>query len=117
MPGRRTNPHATISPAEAERAIYIDCEGFQDHAPTLIGVLMNEQFEQIVVDPALQSAALAKGQSVSVLKVEVQRLKDLCASERRPLVAYSQHELNLFRTHAQVDVDDCYRNARMIAKR
>jgi hypothetical protein len=37
--------------------------------------------------------------------------------EERPIIAYSQHELNLFMTYAQVDISQFYRDARMIAKR
>jgi hypothetical protein len=37
--------------------------------------------------------------------------------EERPIIAYSQHELNLFMAYAQIDIAKLYRDARMIAKR
>ena len=60
---KKKNPHASISSTEAGRAIYIDFEGFQDKSPSLIGVLIEDKFEQIVLDPGLVSAASAKAMS------------------------------------------------------
>ncbi len=37
--------------------------------------------------------------------------------EQRVIVAYSQHERNVLRTYAQMEVCDSYRDARKIAKR
>jgi hypothetical protein len=117
MSRRRPNPHKVISPSEAERGIYIDCEGFEDQAPTLIGVLIGDDLDQIVLDPELQPAAIAKGLRVSVLSKEASRLQQLSVREERLIVAYSQHERNLLMTYAQIDITDCYRDALMIAKR
>ena len=80
---RKKNPHASIFSAEAERAIYIDFEGFQDKSPSLIGVLIEDKFEQIVLDPELESAASAKSMRLAILGDEVQRLIDLSIKEDR----------------------------------
>ena len=70
---KKKNPHASISSAEAERAIYIDFEGFQDKSPSLIGVLVENDFEQIVLDPELESAARAKSMRLVNLSDEIGR--------------------------------------------
>lgn len=111
------NPHAVISLAEAERAIYIDCEGFKDKSPTLIGVLMDGTIEQIVFDPDLELAATRKGLRISTFGAEARRIYELCLQEQRVIVAYSEHELRLFADYADIDIGTHYRNARRIAKR
>ncbi len=46
-----------ITLAEAERAIYIDFEGFENKSPHLIGVLIDDTYQSIVLDPELTLAA------------------------------------------------------------
>ena len=114
---KKKNPHASISSTEAGRAIYIDFEGFQDKSPSLIGVLIEDKFEQIVLEPELGSAASAKSMRLANLDDEVLRLIDLSRQEDRYIVAYSQHELNVIKEYADRDISDIYRDARMIAKK
>jgi hypothetical protein len=49
-----------ISLAEAERVIYIDFEGFVKEAPALIGIQVEDNFEQLVLDARFSGAAAYK---------------------------------------------------------
>lgn len=113
----KKNPQNYMTASEADRAIYIDLEGFTGKSPALIGVLMDDDFEQIVLDDRLTSAATAKKLRTSSLAEEIQRLQLCCAETDRVLVAYSLHELNVIREHALIDVGDIYRNGRKLATR
>lgn len=117
MVRRLSNPYTVISPAEAEKAIYVDCEGFEDQSPSLIGVLIGDELEQIVLDPELQPVAIARCHRVISFGEEASRLRHLSTREDRLVVAFSQHEKNLFSTYAQIDISERYRDARMIAKK
>jgi hypothetical protein len=52
-----------ITEEEAVRAIYIDFEGFEAREPSLIGISIDNHFDQIILTPSLKSAAEAKGLS------------------------------------------------------
>ena len=117
MARRRLNPHALILPIEAERAIYIDFEGFKEKSPTLLGVLIEDNLEQVILDSALLPLANARGHRVSTLAGEAYRLVQRSADEKRLIVAYTQHERKVLSTFANTDIDEHYRDARMIAKR
>jgi hypothetical protein len=45
-----TNPHAVITTDEAQRAIDVDCEGFVDQSPTLLGLPVGDTLEQVVLE-------------------------------------------------------------------
>ena len=49
-----------ITPEEAEKAIYIDFEGFIRSPPMLLGILIEDNFEQVVLLQSLTKAAIAK---------------------------------------------------------
>ena len=117
MEGKKLKAEARISTAEAERAVYIDFEGIQDHPPALLGILVGEHLEQVVLDVELEAAAVAKQLRLALLLDEMNRLLDLCRREERLIVAYSQHEKNVVRDFAGLDLTGSYRDARMIAKR
>ena len=72
--------------------------------------------KQIVLDPALESAADAKGLELSELRKEGERLLKLAVDEGRLIVAYAQYELEVFRDHADLDLSEYYRDAKKIAK-
>ena len=114
---KRLNPHSSISSREAASAFYIDFEGFQDKAPTLLGLLTNDDFKQVVFDRVLETAADAKNLEIVDLKLQIKELVDRCRKESRFLVAYSQHELHTINEFAEIDISDVYRDARMIAKK
>lgn len=108
---------ARLSQAEAERAIYIDFEGFEDHSPSLLGILIDNTLEQVVLDARLSLAAEAKNLRVATLHDSVRDLLAQSKAEGRLIVAYSQHEKNVIEKFAQTDLTGPYRDARMIAKR
>ncbi len=109
--------HKHISYDEAIQAIYVDCEGFENSTPLLMGVQVGEKIEQIVLDHNLEQAAIAKGLRVSSFQEEVQSLVRRSEAEHRWIVAYTQHERELFLSFAGIDVDRRYRDAHKIAKR
>lgn len=103
--------------SEAKRAFYVDCEGFANKPPSLIGILCEEDFRQVVLDPALAPAAVAKELEVCALSDVVTDLIHRCRAEGRLLIGYSLHELDLFRDYARVDCSSFYRDAKRIATR
>ena len=117
MARRPVNPHAVISLRDAERAIYIDCEGFQEQSPVLLGIQIHDATEQVVLDPVLEPVARARHHRMSSFVAEVSRLVELSQIEQRPIVAYSQHERNVILKFTHMDIGDHYRDARMIANR
>jgi hypothetical protein len=111
------NPHALISMNDANKAIYIDFEGFVDKSPSLLGILKEDNFEQVVFDINLISAAEAKSLRYAELDEEIERIIKCAKKEHRYIVAYSQHELRVIKTYTSFDITEQYRDARMIAKR
>ena len=69
------------------REIYIDFEGFMDKTPSLLGILVEDEFEQVVLDPSLRLAAIAKDLRISTLEAEVRSLVKRCEQEGRKIVA------------------------------
>ena len=116
MAPRRDDPHAKISIPEAKRAIYIDVEKLVKEPPALLGILIDDVLEQVVLDPGLQLAATAKGHRFSSFKAEAQNIVKKSKDERRPIVAFTRHELNLFDEYANIDITILYRDARKFAK-
>ena len=116
MARRRPDPEARITPEEAENAIYVDCEGLKHEAPSLIGIQIRDQIDQVVLDPVLAKVAVARNHRLSSLKIEVVNILERARAESRVIVAYTQHEKKLFKEFADVDVSAVYRDARKIAK-
>jgi hypothetical protein len=107
----------TISIEDAARAIYIDFEGLQGKPPTLCGILVGKVFTQVVYDQAFDAAAYHRDLQVIDFSVHMMWLLEKCESEKRYMVAFSEHEMKLIRRHAEMDVSHFYRNANLIAKR
>jgi hypothetical protein len=111
------NPHASISVAEAQRAIFVDFEGFKYRPPSLLGILVDGSLTQAVLDSRLTAAAAAKGCFAGDIRDVAAALQRRCREEGRKLVGYSQHELQVFAKYGGIDFCEEYRDARMIAKR
>jgi hypothetical protein len=111
------NGHASISIADAEKAIYVDFEGFEDQPPSLLGILIDGSLTQVILDSRLTPAAAAKGCQTATIADVAATLKHWCRDGDRKLVGYSQHELQVFANYSGVDFTAEYRDARMIAKR
>lgn len=114
---RKLHAQAIIYEEDAENAIYIDCEGFADKSPALIGILHGDDFEQVVLDPVLSPVAIARGHRISTLPVEANQLVLNSESLSVPIVGFTQHEPRIFSKYANIDLEDHYRDAHKIAKR
>lgn len=101
---------------EVARAIYIDLEGFVDTSPSLVGMLVEDLFEQIVLDPGLATAAQAKGlRSVSPKKY-FEWLLRRAKSEDRRICAFTRHELTTVAKHFDIDLSTVYLDGHKLAK-
>jgi hypothetical protein len=97
--------------------LYVDFEGFRGKTPALIGVLIEEELEQIVLDPLLASAARSKNLRISDLKTEVARLLSLASSQERLVIGFTEHEPRTVRTHCGLELGETYADAHKIARR
>ena len=106
-----------ISLAEAERAIYIDFEGFEKEAPALLGVLIDGSFEQIILDEKFRGAATYKNPMRFVPgKQLISELLDRSIKEKRRIVAFSAHEKEQCMRWYQIDISNQYVNAKTVAR-
>jgi hypothetical protein len=110
-------PDHLISPAEIERAVYLDFEGFVESPPSLAGLRCEDDFHQIVFDDALEPAAAAKGLQLAFLDDFLCELLERCRREDRRLVAITQHEKAVAALWADVDFTSVYCDGRKVAKR
>lgn len=108
---------SNISKEEARRGIYIDFEGFQDKSPTLIGILVDGNFKQVVFDEMLKPAADEKGLTVIDANEYLPKLIQLAKNESRRIIAFSQYENNVFSHFFSLDLNPYYCDVRFIAKR
>ena len=111
------NDPKRITQQEAQRAFYIDFEGFVDQSPALLGILVEDEFEQVALQQSLKSAADFKGMRTMTLQEILNELQERCLHEKRHLVAFSMHEFEVAKEHAQIDLSPFYKNALKIAKR
>jgi hypothetical protein len=107
----------TLSSDEARRAIYIDFEGFTDKPPCLVGIAIEDRFEQIVLDERLTLAAQSKGLRLMDGGEFAASLLDRAIIESRRIIAFSSHEKSVLKNFHRTEVDAVYADARMIAKK
>jgi hypothetical protein len=105
-----------ITLIEAERAIYIDFEGFEEKAPHLIGVLIDDTYQSIVLDPELTLAADAKQLPVMGLNDLNQSLVRQCVQVDRYIIGFTSNEKNVVQEYADIDISHRYRDAHKVAK-
>ncbi len=115
----KKDPSQYATHAEALNGIYIDFEGFQSGPPALLGILVDDSFEQVVFDHGLLLAALAKGLRFSVLEIEALAITQLSQLEGRCVFAFTRRELNVFEEYTSVanQIRAVYRDSHKIAKR
>lgn len=106
-----------LTPAEADRAIYFDFEGFQHKSPALLGVLIEDRLERIVLDPVLYPGAKPTGNRTGELKPEIEQLMELAAREGRALVGFTQHEPRVVTEFCGIELGDMYVDAHKLARR
>ncbi len=121
--GRRAPLLGTM---DAQRALYVDYEGFKDRPPTLLGYLVNRTLAAGIVEPLFapchkkhraEHAALADHRQL------VECLVDRAEGENRLVVSWSRHDLRLMEGILQGDAPRLgilgrrYRDARLTARR
>ena len=106
----------SISVEEAKKAVYIDFEGFTDRSPSLVGVLIGGNFEQIALDPRLSLAAAHIGIKSFEAKSWAKSIVGFAESNGLRIIAFSSHEKAVFKAHFDISIDHVYADARMIAK-
>ena len=122
---RRARPFATLTEAEARRALYIDFEGGKDRPPVLLGTLRRASrgpdpfVFQVVVDPEFAAA----GPELLPLIEAIERVVVRAEARDRRIVAWTEHELTVVRA-ACADRPDLverferrFANARLVARR
>ncbi len=118
-PPRKSPPsEKIISLVEANRAIYIDFEGYVKEAPALIGILIEDDFEQIVLDEKFRGAAPYKD-PIAVIpgKSVISELLARSISEDRKIVAFSTLEKEQCSRWYGIDISQRYVNAKSVAGR
>lgn len=108
---------SVLNPEEADRAIYIDFEGYVGKPPSLIGVAIGSEFSQVVFDTGLGPAAEAKGLPIQDGSGLIEHLLGRAQRENRRIVAFSQHEKRICRKFYGIDLSPVYADARLIAKK
>jgi len=104
--------------ADAERAIYIDFEGFVKEAPALIGILVDSSFEQVVLDEKFSDAASYKDpMPVKAGALAISDLLTRSISEDRKIVAFSTLEKEQCMRWYGIDISQRYVNAKSVAGR
>ena len=104
------------TPKEAERAIYIDFEGFMNQKPSFAGIEIDNEFNQIIFDHKLDLAGKAKGLRTIEFNEYISSLVKQASVEDRMIAAYSEHELRVIQEYTGLDISDRYLDARKLAK-
>ena len=99
------------------RGAYLDIKGLRGQPPALIGICIDDTFEQVVTDTALGDAALAKDLRVNAFEDEVRDLLARCLGESRRIFAFSRQALDTIdhHTRAAAAVDKLYEDAQELA--
>ena len=105
-----------ITQAEAQRAIYIDFKGFTREAPALVGVLIEERFQQVILDLKFRGAASYRN-PIHVVpgRMFISTLLALATAEDRRIVAFSAHGKEQCLRWYEIDISQRYVNAKSIA--
>jgi hypothetical protein len=128
--------------AESERAIYVDFEGNQGRDPSFVGILADDLFEQVVVEPALEAGARGRrpadyrlpqgyeplsAHSAPSAALRCGDLRAICrgmlaraSRESRHIVAWSNYEKDVFLGVAaedSADIESLFVDAKLHARR
>jgi hypothetical protein len=101
----------------ARRGIYIDFECYRDEEPTLLGILLEGNFEQVVFLEDLKPAVRASNLEFAYLESAIADILDLATRECRRIITYSEYDLNKIKEYTNLgkNVEYFYTNARKIA--
>ena len=123
VPGTRRNRwNRTISPRDAEQAIYLDFEGTKRDPVCLVGTYDQLdgkwRLRQWAFDPSLQTAAKAGTGDVVSWDPDsfVDWLVDRSEEHRAKVIAWSEHDM-LVLIHIRPQISMRFRNARSTARR
>ena len=105
-----------LSALQAEKAIFIDFEGFEEISPTFVGIRIENTFQQLVFDTDLEQAARFHNLTVVDGKTFIHSLIAKARSENRRLVGFSSHEKTVIKEFFQSDISDLYADARLMGK-
>lgn len=115
-----------LSRTEVRRGIYIDFEGRLEGPPVLLGVLWvprqgrDPRFVQYVLDSSFRSAVSPPRTEARPLERAIELLVRRAADQRRVLIGWSTHEIDVVRGHAPGIADRfeaVYRDGKAAAKR
>ena len=108
---------AALTPETVRSAIYLDFEGFQNQSPSLLGVLVDDSFETIVLDPALRPAAEERGLRVADGTAALQGIVERARLEDRLICAFGNREREAALADFGVDFGELFVNVQPLAKR
>jgi hypothetical protein len=115
-----------LRPEQATRALYIDFEGQIERPPVLLGCARRSGPDQIprmwqaVTDRLFEPLAREDGAECLDLSDAVERILQRAEKRDRLIVAWTEHELNVVRTHCPEHLarfESRYVNARLLAVR
>lgn len=112
-----TTTTTTLTSADGTRAIYLDFEGFTNEAPALLGVLVDDSFETLVLDPVLRPAAEEKGLRVTDGEAALRGILERARLEDRLICAFGNREREAALQDFGVDLSERFVNVQRIAKR
>ncbi|MEQ9568717.1 MAG: hypothetical protein RLN75_00890 [Longimicrobiales bacterium] len=115
MPNATTT--ATLTSADAARAFYLDFEGFTNEAPALLGVMVDDSFETLVLDPVLRPAAQDRGLRVTDGEAALRRILERARLEDRLICAFGNREREAALEDFGVDFGERFVNVQRVAKR
>ena len=100
------------------RGVFLDLKGVGDSPPVVLGMAVDDGFEQIIVDTAFGDAALAKDLRVNRLEDEVRSLVARCRSEDLLIFGFSRHVLDCIEQHTSCadSVADLYEDAQQLVQ-
>ena len=101
----------TLTRDEADRAIYIDFEGGEDKPPSLVGVLVDNVYSAIILNPDFGSLAKNRKLVQQTFENFVGDTLSAASQEERVIAAWSEHELNQMEGFDDRILKACYRNA------
>ena len=117
-PRRRRSAHVvSITQRQAQRAVYLDFEGFKEASPVLAGLAVDGEFAWTVLDPSMELAADAKKIQVADIKDYLSDLIARCEREDRLIIGFSRREAIAVTETLGIELGDRYCNALKLARR
>ena len=96
------NSSETLPAVAAQRGIYLDVQGVRGSPPAVLGILIEERFDQVILDTDLADAALAKELRINSMESEVQSLLQLARDEERSVCGFSPRCLEMASLIAEI---------------